>query len=80
MSSYVRDPHLDLDLIWIIGLDATALLILLSLLRIPSESGLAMTPYPLIRFASEYMRWKALLKGFPYDGVLSTTTCDNSGA
>jgi hypothetical protein len=37
---------------------------------------MAITPHLLIRFASEYMRWKALLKGFPLNGVLSTTTCD----
>jgi hypothetical protein len=28
--------------------------------------------------ASEYMRWKALLRDFPLDGVLSTTTHDTS--
>jgi sortase (surface protein transpeptidase) len=37
---------------------------------------MAITPNPLIGFASEYMRWKALLRGFPLDGVLSTTTHD----
>jgi hypothetical protein len=37
----------------------------------------AITPHPLIGFASEYMRWKALLRDFPLDGVLSTTTRDN---
>jgi hypothetical protein len=52
--------------------------ILLSPLRIPSESGVAITPHPLIGFALEYMRWKALLRDFPLDGVLSTTTCDKS--
>jgi hypothetical protein len=66
VSPYVRDPHLDLNLESI----------LLSPLWIPSESGVAVTPHPLIGFASEYMRWKALLRGFPLDGVLSTTTCD----
>jgi hypothetical protein len=67
VSPYVRDPHLDPNL----GS------ILLSPLRIPSESGMAITPHPLIGFASEYMRWKALLRGFPLDGVLSTTTRDS---
>jgi hypothetical protein len=38
----------------------------------------AITPHPLIGLASEYMRWKALLRDFPLDGVLSTTTRDNS--
>jgi hypothetical protein len=38
---------------------------------------MAITPHPLIGFASEYMHWKALLRGFPLDGVLSTTTCDS---
>jgi hypothetical protein len=37
---------------------------------------MARTPHLLIGFASEYMRWKALLRGFPLDGVLSTTTHD----
>jgi hypothetical protein len=50
--------------------------ILLSPLQIPSESGMAITPHPLIGFALEYMHWKALLRDFPLDGVLSTTTCD----
>jgi hypothetical protein len=66
VSPYVQDPHLDPNL----GL------ILLSLLRILLESGMAITPHPLIGFASEYMRWKALLRDFPLDGVLSTTTHD----
>jgi hypothetical protein len=39
---------------------------------------MAITPHPLIGFASEYMCWKALLRGFPLDGVLSTTTHDTS--
>jgi hypothetical protein len=51
--------------------------ILLSPLQIPSESGMALTPHPLIGFASEYMRWKALLRDFPLDGVLSMTTHDS---
>jgi hypothetical protein len=38
---------------------------------------MAITPHPLIGFASEYMRWKALLRDFPLDGVLSTTTHDS---
>jgi hypothetical protein len=66
VSPYVRDPHLDPNL----------KSILLSLLWIPLESGMAITPHPLIGFASEYMRWKALLRDFPLDGVLSTTTHD----
>jgi hypothetical protein len=66
VSPYLQDPHLDPNLESI----------LLSLLWIPSESGVAITPHLLIRFASEYMRWKALLRGFPLDGVLSMTTCD----
>jgi hypothetical protein len=37
---------------------------------------MAITPHPLIGFASEYMRWKALLRDFPLNGVLSTTTHD----
>jgi hypothetical protein len=68
VSPYVRDPHLDLNLESI----------LLSLLQIPSESRVAITPHPLIGFASEYMHWKALLRGFPLDGVLSTTTHDTT--
>jgi hypothetical protein len=36
----------------------------------------AITPHPLIGFALEYMHWKALLRDFPLDGVLSTTTRD----
>jgi hypothetical protein len=36
----------------------------------------AITPHPLIGLASEYMRWKALLRDFPLDGVLSMTTRD----
>jgi hypothetical protein len=51
VSPYVRDPHLDTKLESI----------LLSPLRIPSESGVAITPHPLIGFASEYMRWEALV-------------------
>jgi hypothetical protein len=57
-------------------LDPNLELILLSLLWSPSESGMAITPHPLIGFALEYMRWKALLRDFPLDGVLSTTTHD----
>jgi hypothetical protein len=41
-------------------------------------TGMAITPHPLIGFASEYMRWKALLRDFPLNGVLSTTTHDNA--
>jgi hypothetical protein len=67
VSSYVQDPHLDPNL----------KSILLSPPRIPLESRMAITPHPLIRFALEYMCWKALLRGFPLDGVLSMTTCDN---
>jgi hypothetical protein len=37
---------------------------------------MAITPHPLVGFALEYMRWKAMLRGFPLDGVLSTTTHD----
>jgi hypothetical protein len=66
VSPYVRDPHLDLNLESI----------LLSPLWIPLESGVAITPHPLIGFALEYMCWKALLRGFPLDGVLSMTTHD----
>jgi hypothetical protein len=66
VSPYVRDPHLDPNL----GS------ILLSLLQIPSESGMAITPHPLIGYTLEYMRWKALLRDFPLNGVLSTTTHD----
>jgi hypothetical protein len=40
---------------------------------------MAITPHPLIGFASEYMRWKALLRDFPLDGVLSMTTHDSPG-
>jgi hypothetical protein len=39
---------------------------------------MAITPHPLIGFASEYMHWKALLRDFPLDGVLSTTTHDKN--
>jgi hypothetical protein len=38
---------------------------------------MALTPHPLIRFALEYMHWKALLRDFPLDGVLSMTTRDS---
>jgi hypothetical protein len=68
VSPYVQDPHLDPNLESI----------LLSLLWIPSESRVVITPHPLIGFASEYMHWKALLRGFPLDGVSSTTTHDTS--
>jgi hypothetical protein len=67
VSPYVRDPHLDPNLGSILP----------SPLRIPSESRMAITPHPLIGYALEYMRWKALLRDFPLDGVLSTTTHDN---
>jgi hypothetical protein len=36
------------------------------------ESGVAITPDPLIGFPLEDMRWKAMLKGFPYIEVPST--------
>jgi hypothetical protein len=66
VSPYVQDPHLDPNLE----------LIPLSPLQILLGSGVAITPYLLIRFASEYMRWKALLRDFPLNGVLSMTTHD----
>jgi hypothetical protein len=53
---------------------------LLSPLWIPSGSGVAITPHPLIGFASEYMCWEALLRDIPLNGVLSTTTRDRLGA
>jgi hypothetical protein len=67
VSPYVRDPHLDLNLETI----------LLSPSRYPLESGVAITPAPLIGSPSGNMRWKALLRGFPYVEVRSTTTCDS---
>jgi hypothetical protein len=66
VSPYFQDPHLDPNLKSILP----------SPLRIPLESRVAIPPHPLIGFASEYMHWKALLRGFLLNGVLSMTTHD----
>jgi hypothetical protein len=58
-------------------LDLNLETILLSPSGYPLESGGDVTPHLLIGFASEYMRWKALLKVFPCVEVLSMTTHDN---